>query len=43
MQNPKFEDERVRMAIMHAIDVPSIMQAAYFDVADPPPASSRPA
>ena len=35
MQNPKFEDIRVRQAIMHAIDVPSIMQAAYFDVAEP--------
>jgi peptide/nickel transport system substrate-binding protein len=35
VQNPKFEDERVRMAIMHAIDVPSIVQAAFFDVAEP--------
>ncbi len=33
--NPKFEDIRVRQAIMHAIDVPSIMQAAFFDVAEP--------
>ncbi len=35
VQHPKFEDERVRQAIMHAIDVPSIMQAAFFDVAEP--------
>ncbi|MCC5968540.1 MAG: peptide ABC transporter substrate-binding protein [Pararhodobacter sp.] len=35
VQNPKFEDIRVRQAIMHAIDVPSIMQAAFFDVAEP--------
>ena len=35
IQHPKFEDIRVRQAIMHAIDVPSIMQAAYFDVAEP--------
>lgn len=35
VQNPKFADERVRMAIMHAIDVPSIVQAAFFDVAEP--------
>lgn len=33
--NPKFEDIRVRQAIMHAIDVPSIMQAAFYDVAEP--------
>ncbi len=35
VQNPKCEDIRVRQAIMHAIDVPSIMQAAFFDVAEP--------
>lgn len=35
LQNPKFEDIRIRQAIMHSIDVPSIMQAAYFDVAAP--------
>ncbi len=35
VQHPKFADERVRMAIMHAIDIPSIVQAAFFDVADP--------
>lgn len=35
VQNPKFADPRVRQAILHAIDVPSIMQGAFFDVAAP--------
>ncbi len=35
MANPKLQDLRVRQAIQHAIDVPSIMQAAYFGVAEP--------
>lgn len=33
--NPKLKDVRVRQAIQHAIDVPSILQAAYFGVAEP--------
>lgn len=35
VNHPKFEDIRVRQAVQHAIDVPSILQAAFFDVADP--------
>lgn len=35
LDNPKFEDIRVRQAIQYAIDVPSIMEAAYFGVAEP--------
>ncbi len=33
--HPKFRDKRVRQAVQHAIDVPSILQAAYFGVAAP--------
>lgn len=35
LAHPKFADERVRMAIQHAIDVPSIMEASYYNVAEP--------
>ncbi|MTJ03852.1 MAG: peptide ABC transporter substrate-binding protein [Sediminimonas qiaohouensis] len=35
VNHPKFEDIRVRQAVQHAIDVPAILQAAFFDVADP--------
>lgn len=34
MENPKLRDIRVRQAIQHAIDVPSILAAAYFGVAE---------
>lgn len=35
LDNPKFQDIRVRKAIQMAIDVPSILDAAYFGVAEP--------
>jgi peptide/nickel transport system substrate-binding protein len=35
MESPKLRDVRVRQAIQHAIDVPSILKAAYFGVAQP--------
>ncbi len=35
LDNPKFEDPRVREAIQRAIDVPAILDAAYFGVAKP--------
>lgn len=35
LENPKFEDIRVRKAIQMAVDVPSILEAAYFGVAKP--------
>jgi len=33
--HPKLKDERVRKAIQAAIDVPSVLDASYFGVADP--------
>jgi peptide/nickel transport system substrate-binding protein len=35
MDHPKFADIRVRQAIQHAIDVPTIIEAAYYNVAEP--------
>jgi peptide/nickel transport system substrate-binding protein len=35
LEHPKFADPRVRMAIQHAIDVPSIVEASYYNVAEP--------
>ena len=35
MENPKLTDIRVRQAVQYAIDVPSIVEAAYFGVAEP--------
>ena len=35
LDNPKLKNIKLRQAIQHAIDVPSIMQASYFDVAKP--------
>ncbi|MGF1525470.1 MAG: ABC transporter substrate-binding protein [Candidatus Competibacterales bacterium] len=34
-QSPKLADPRVRRAIQHAIDVPSVLEAAYFGIAKP--------
>ncbi len=35
LENPKLQDKRVRRAVQYAVDVPSILQAAYFGVAEP--------
>ena len=35
MENPKLKDPRVRKAIQLAIDVPSVVEAAYFGAAEP--------
>jgi peptide/nickel transport system substrate-binding protein len=35
MENPALEDVRVRKAVQYAVDVPSILDAAYFGVAKP--------
>jgi len=35
MEHPKLQDKRVRRAIQHAIDVPSILEAGYDGVAEP--------
>ncbi len=35
VENEAMKDENLRKAIQHAIDVPSIMQAAYFGAAEP--------
>ncbi|PZU81890.1 MAG: peptide ABC transporter substrate-binding protein [Shinella sp.] len=35
MDHPKLQNKKLREAIQHAIDVPTIMQAAYFGVAVP--------
>lgn len=35
LDNPKLDDIRVRRAVQHAIDVPSILEAAYYGVAEP--------
>ncbi|MEI4232835.1 ABC transporter substrate-binding protein [Roseovarius sp. D22-M7] len=35
MANPKFEDKRVRQAIQYAINVNTILEAAWYDVAEP--------
>jgi peptide/nickel transport system substrate-binding protein len=35
LENPKFKDIRVRQAIQMAVDVPSVLEAAYFGVAQP--------
>ncbi len=35
LDNPKLENPKLRQAIQHAIDVPSIMQASYFSGAEP--------
>ena len=35
MDNPKLQNKKLRQAIQYAIDVPSIMEAAYFGVAKP--------
>jgi peptide/nickel transport system substrate-binding protein len=35
LDSPKLQDLRVRQAIQYAIDVPSILEAAYFGVAEP--------
>ena len=35
LDNPKLQNKKLRQAIQHAIDVPSIMEAAYFGVAKP--------
>jgi peptide/nickel transport system substrate-binding protein len=35
VENPKFKDIRVRKAIQMAVDVPSVLEAAYFGVAEP--------
>ncbi|MEX3010705.1 ABC transporter substrate-binding protein [Hoeflea sp. TYP-13] len=35
LDNPKLENIKLRQAIQHAIDVPSIMQASYFGGAEP--------
>jgi peptide/nickel transport system substrate-binding protein len=35
LENPALKDKRVRQAVQYAIDVPSILDAAYFGVADP--------
>ena len=35
LDNPKLQNKKLRQAIQHAIDVPSIMEAAYFGVAQP--------
>lgn len=35
LDNPKFEDARVREAVQRSIDVPAILDAAYFGVAKP--------
>ncbi|HKL01773.1 MAG TPA: ABC transporter substrate-binding protein, partial [Desulfotignum sp.] len=35
MEHPKLSDERVRRAVQYAVDIPSILAAAYDGVADP--------
>ena len=35
VDNDKLKNKKLRQAIQHAIDVPSIMEAAYFGVAKP--------
>lgn len=35
MDNPKLQNKKLRQAVQYAIDVPSIMEAAYFGVAKP--------
>lgn len=35
MDHPKLQNKKLRQAIQHAIDVPSILQAAYFGAAEP--------
>ena len=35
LDNPKLKNIKLRKAIQHAIDVPSIMQASYFSAAEP--------
>jgi peptide/nickel transport system substrate-binding protein len=35
MEHPKLSDERVRRAVQYAVDIPSILEAAYDGVADP--------
>jgi peptide/nickel transport system substrate-binding protein len=35
MDNPATGDPKIRKAVQYAIDVPSVLQAAYFGVADP--------
>ena len=35
MENPKLQDKRIRKAVQYAIDVPSILEAGYFGVAEP--------
>jgi len=34
-ENPKLEDVRVRRAVQMAVDIPSILEAAYFGLAEP--------
>jgi len=35
MEHPKLKDKRVRQAVQHAIDVPAVLEAAYFGLAEP--------
>ncbi len=35
LDHPKLQNKKLRQAIQHAIDIPSIMQAAYFGAAEP--------
>jgi len=35
LENPGLQDKRVRKAVQYAIDIPSILQAAYFGAASP--------
>ena len=35
LEHPKLQDKRVRQAVQYAIDVPSILEAGYFGVAEP--------